>query len=258
VIGSSANDTTTTEAPTLTPPDSLDDWLADANGYEGEIKRYGPRSQPEILVGEPIDGEMAFAPPVIEVAPMSNVHWEWTGHGGQHNVVALDGTFDSGRTNAQPGISYHYVFDEPGEYPFVSEPHYEDGMKGAVIVQEPPSTGNQAVDEWVVDSSNFDGSVTDRTGVDTATITVGAEDARGNFAFDPPVLKVSVGITVQWEWSGRGGPHNVVFQNRDISSDEIYSDPGVHLEHTFEKSGTYRFACEPHQSIGMKGAIIVE
>ncbi len=45
-------------------------------------------------------------------------------HGEQHNVVALDGTFDSGRTNAQRGTSYHYIFEEPGEYRFVSErPH---------------------------------------------------------------------------------------------------------------------------------------
>lgn len=258
VIGRSGEATTTTGSPTLTPPESLDDWLADANGYDGEIRRYGPRSRPDILVGEPVDGEMAFAPPVIEAAPMSNVYWEWTGHGGQHNVVALDGTFDSGRTNAQSGISYRYTFDEPGEYPFVSEPHYEEGMKGAVIVKEPPSTGNHAVDEWVVDSGNFDGSVADRTGVSTATITVGAEGARGYFAFEPPVLRVSVGTTIEWEWSGRGGPHNVVFEDGDIRSDEIYSDPGVHLEHTFEGSDTYRYACEPHRSLGMKGAVIVE
>lgn len=257
-IGRSGEETTTTGSPTRTPLESLDDWLADANGYDGEINRYGPRSQPDISVGEPVDGEMAFVPPVIEVAPMSNVHWEWTGHGGRHNVVALDGTFDSGRTNAQSGISYQYIFDEPGEYPFVSEPRYEEGMKGAVIVKEPPSTGNRTVDEWVVDSGNFDGSVADRTGVSTATITVGAEAARGNFVFEPPVLRVSVGTTIEWEWSGRGGPHNVVFEDGDIRSDEIYADPGVHLEHTFEESGTYRYACEPHQSLGMKGAVIVE
>lgn len=164
---------------------------------------------------------------------MTNVHWDWTGHGGQHNVVALNGTFDSGNTNAQAGTGYHYIFDEPGEYPYVSEPHRDDGMKGAILVKEPPATGYPAVDEWVVDSSNFDGSITDQTGADVATVVVGAAGNGGNFTFNPPVLKISVGTTVEWKWVS--GTHNVVFRDIDVSSGEVFSEPGVHFKHTFEK-----------------------
>jgi halocyanin-like protein len=249
--------TTTTES-TLTPPESIDDWLANANGYRGDALRYGPGSQPLIEVGHPVEDGLSFDPPVIEVAPMTNVTWDWTGHGGLHNIVALDGTFDSGRPNAQSGTSYHYIFEEPGTYPFVSEPHRDEGMRGAVFVKEPPSTGNQTVDRWVVDSSNFDGTVVDRTDVDTATVSVGTQGNRGHFAFDPPVLKITTGTTVEWNWTGVGGGHNVVFLNSDIHSGQVTPESGVHFRHTFEQSGTYRYACQPHRSLDQKGAIIVE
>jgi halocyanin-like protein len=248
---------TVTDAP-LTPPASIDDWLADANGYRDDVPRHGPGSQPSIAVGHPVADGLSFDPPAIEVAPMTNVTWDWTGHGGLHNVVALDGTFDSGRPNAQPGTAYQYIFEEPGTYPFVSEPHREDGMRGVVFVREPPSTGNQTVDRWVVDSSNFDGTVVDRTDAETATITVGAPGNRGDLAFDPPVLRISTGTTVEWEWTGNGGGHNVVFLNADVHSGQVTHEPGSHFQHTFEQSGTYRYACQPHRALGQKGAIIVE
>jgi halocyanin-like protein len=249
---------TATDTPRPTPPADLDAWLADANGYRGEPRRFGPDARPTVMVGHPTDDGLAFDPPVIEVPPMTYVTWDWTGHGGQQNVVALDGTFDSGRTNAQPGTGYHYVFEEPGEYPFVSEPHRDDGMKGAVLVREPPASGNAAVDEWVVHSGNFDGTIVDRTGVDATTVAVGADGNGGNFAFDPPALKVSTGTTVTWEWTGEGGAHNVAFEGVDVRSGQVTHEPGATFQHTFTEPGTYRYACEPHHSVGGKGAVVVE
>jgi plastocyanin len=43
-----------------------------------------------------------------------------------------------------------------------------------------------------------------------------------------------------------------------VRSDGVFSKPGVHLEHDFETPGTYLYACGPHQTLGMKGAIVVE
>lgn len=252
------SESTASETPQTTPLDSLDEWLADANGYDGETTRYGPRAQPRIDVGKPTDDGLAFDPPVVEVAPMTPVTWDWTHHGGQRNVVALDGTFDSGRTNAQFGTSYRYVFDEKGEYAFVSEPHRDEGMKGAVVVKDPPATGYAAVDRWAVESSNFDGTVADETDADTATVTVGAEGNGGRFAFDPPVVKVSPGTTVEWEWTGEGGSHSVVFQDVDIDSGSPEPSSGVNFEHTFEESGSYLYACAPHEALDMRGAVVVE
>lgn len=255
---STTSDASATDSPQQSPPESLEEWLSDANGYDGDIRRHSPQSRPRIRVGHSTDDGIAFAPAAIEVAPMTKVTWDWSGVGGQHNVVALDGTFDSGRTNAQDGTCYEYLFEEPGEYRFVSEPHRDEGMKGAIVVKEPPATGNEMVDEWVVDSSNFDGNIVDQRGSSSATITVGAEGNGGQFAFDPPVLKISEDTTVTWEWTGNGGPHNIVFKDLDLSSSELTHDPDAEFEHTFKETGTYRYACAPHKGLGMKGAIIVE
>ncbi|WP_324661956.1 halocyanin domain-containing protein [Haloarcula sediminis] len=253
---SDEDESTPTGTPERTPPEDLDAWLEDANGYDGDTRRFGPSERPTVAVGEETDDGIAFSPVVIEVPPMTEVEWDWTGHGGQHNVVALDGTFDSGNTNAQAGTSYEFFFKEPGEYAFVSEP--DDGMRGAVVVAEPPSTGYDAVDEWLADVSNFDGTVTDRTGSATATVRVGTEGNGGTFAFDPPALRVTTGSTVQWEWTGEGGGHNVTFEDADIGSGGATPEPDTAFEHTFEEAGQYRYSCLPHQGVGMKGAVIVE
>jgi halocyanin-like protein len=258
---------TSTPEPTPTPestaasdipePESLQAWLADANGHDDDVTRQTAEDRPDVRVGHDTGEGPAFAPAAIEVPPNTEVTWEWTGHG-VHNVVALDGTFDSGRVNGQPGTCYHYFFEEPGEYYFVSEPHAEEGMKGAIVVKEPPSTGYPAVDEWVVDTSNFDGSVADRTGQDRTTVAAGAEGNGGQFAFDPPVLKISPGTTVAWEWTGEGGAHNIEFEEADIASGEVVAESGVHFEHTFEETGIYRYACLPHRALGQVGAVVVE
>lgn len=255
---SPTEEATETPTPELTPPESLDEWLTDANGYSGEPRRYGVGQEPTVAVGESTDDGIAFSPPVVEITPMTAVTWDWTGHGDQHNVVALDGTFDSGRTNAQPGTAYRYFFEDTGEHPFVCEPHRDDGMRGAVIVSEPPSTGYERVDEWLASVGNFDGTVTDRTGVSSASVSVGTEANGGDFGFGPPVLKVSPGTAVTWTWTGNGGAHNVVFENTGIDSGSPAADPSTTFRHTFEDAGQYLYACAPHQSLGMRGAVIVE
>ena len=249
--------TTDTASASTTPVESLETWLSDANGYDGTPKRFGAGVQPTIAVGEPADDALSFAPAVIHVRPMTNVRWDWTGHGDEHNVVAVDGTFDSGTPNAQSGTGYHYIFEEAGVYPFVSEPDQDDGMKGAVIVEEVPSTGYPVVDEWVARAPNFTGDVVDRTDTDTAIVTVGAPDTNNQFVFTPPVLKAATGATVEWQWAG-SGPHTVTFEEHDIGTDGVVSTSGTQFTHTFEEPGTYRYRCGPHETIGMRGAIIVE
>lgn len=242
-------------APSSDPP--LDAWLADANGYDEMPTQFSRGFQPTVAVGEPTDDGIAFAPAVIRVRPMTNVRWDWTGHGGQHNVVALDGTFDSGRTNAQSGTGYHYIFDETGVYPYYCEPHREDGMKGAVIVEEVPSTGYPEIDDWLRSTPNFTGEITDKTNAETATVAVGNDDARSEFVFEPPVLKIITGTTVKWDWE-IDGPHTVSFKDHDIGTDEVVSETGVNFSHTFDSEGEYLYRCEPHETLGMRGAIIVE
>lgn len=105
---------------------------------------------------------------------------------------------------------------------------------------------------------NFDGNVADARGQGTATVSVGAEGNGGAFAFDPPAIHVDNGATVQWEWTGEGGGHNVVSDSDDtLDSGGPVDTTGVEYEYTFEEDGIYPYVCVPHEGQGMKGAIVV-
>jgi len=105
---------------------------------------------------------------------------------------------------------------------------------------------------------NYDGSVADATGQDTATVEVGVQANGGAFGFGPPAIHVDNGATVQFEWTGNGGGHNVVSDgDGPLDSGSAVSSAGVNYEHTFEEDGIYPYVCVPHESLGMKGAIVV-
>jgi halocyanin-like protein len=105
---------------------------------------------------------------------------------------------------------------------------------------------------------NYDGSVADATGQDTATVEVGVQANGGAYGFGPPAIHVDNGATVQFEWTGNGGGHNVVSDgDGPLDSGSAVSSAGVNYEHTFEEDGIYPYVCVPHESLGMKGAIVV-
>ncbi|WP_253736765.1 halocyanin domain-containing protein [Halohasta salina] len=106
--------------------------------------------------------------------------------------------------------------------------------------------------DWFRGANNFAGTV-DRTDRSAVTVDVGAGDG---FAFDPAAIRVSVGTTVRWEWTGRGGQHNVVEEDGVFES-EYYFDEGETFSHTFGEPGVYRYVCTPHQTQGMLGAVEV-
>lgn len=111
-------------------------------------------------------------------------------------------------------------------------------------------------DGFLDNTSNYDG-VVDRTGSDTTTVMVGVEANGGNFGFGPAAIRISTDTTVRFEWTGEGGQHNVVHQGGAFES-ELYEQAGVHFEHTFSESGTFKYVCQPHDSLGMRGVIEVE
>jgi plastocyanin len=79
----------------------------------------------------------------------------------------------------------------------------------------------------------------------TDRATIGVSD----YQFEPADTTVQVGDTVTWVWDG-AAQHNVVgegFQSADQSSGTF--------EHTFERPGTYRYACTIHP--GMEGSVTV-
>ena len=112
---------------------------------------------------------------------------------------------------------------------------------------------------WFDDVDNYDG-VTDETGSDAVIVTVGSEGNGGTFAFDPAAVKVDSGTTVTFEWAS--DTHNVVVEEQPDGAGweghETIENDGFSFEHTFETTGTYTYACEPHKAMGMKGAVVVE
>jgi plastocyanin len=58
----------------------------------------------------------------------------WTNNGiTPHTVSAAGGTFESGYV--QPGESFSFTFDSPGDYGYFCRPHVFIGMTGTVVVQ---------------------------------------------------------------------------------------------------------------------------
>ncbi|WP_236035496.1 halocyanin domain-containing protein [Haloarcula rubra] len=121
-----------------------------------------------------------------------------------------------------------------------------------VSAQQGPDYGG-----WFDGVGNFDGTV-DETGQDTVEITVGAEGNGGAFAFDPAAVRVSPGTEVVWTWTGEGGGHNVVSDgDGPLDSGGLVSEAGTTYSYTFDSEGVYKYVCEPHAGLGMKGAVVV-
>lgn len=132
---------------------------------------------------------------------------------------------------------------------------------GAAAAQEDGGGGGETVPDYggFLDSvGNFDGSTVDATGQDTVTVEVGVQANGGAYGFSPPAVHVDNGATVQWEWTGNGGGHNVVSDgDGPLDSGSTTSSAGVNYEHTFEEDGIYPYLCVPHEGLNMKGAVVV-
>ena len=132
---------------------------------------------------------------------------------------------------------------------------------GAAAAQEDGGGGGETVPDYggfLDQVGNFDGTTVDATGQDTVTVEVGVQANGGAYGFGPPAVHVDNGATVQWEWTGEGGGHNVVSDgDGPLDSGSTTSSAGVNYEHTFEEDGIYPYVCVPHEGLNMKGAIVV-
>lgn len=108
-------------------------------------------------------------------------------------------------------------------------------------------------DGYLDGASGYDGSVTDRTGSDEVSVTVGAGDG---FGFDPAAIRVSPDTTVVWEWSGLGSRHNVVDEDGAFES-PYYAAEGETFSHEFTEVGVTKYYCTPHRNLGMVGVVEV-
>jgi halocyanin-like protein len=128
---------------------------------------------------------------------------------------------------------------------------------GVGVAGTTPAAAQSGTDlsDWLSNVGNADG-VVDETGTSEVTIEVGIEANGGAFGFGPAVVRVDPGTTVVWEWTGKGGSHNVVAADGRFES-KLTAEAGTTFERTFESTGVVRYACSPHEMVGMKGAVVV-
>jgi halocyanin-like protein len=103
-------------------------------------------------------------------------------------------------------------------------------------------------------TSNWEGSAADETGADEVTVTVGPG---GDYVYDPAAVRVSPGTTVTFEWASP--THNVLVESApgDWNGHEPIENEDFSYQHTFESAGVYKYYCQPHLALGMKGVVEV-
>jgi len=84
------------------------------------------------------------------------------------------------------------------------------------------------------------------------TAAVGAKISIANFAFVPPQITVSAAQSVTWT-NDDGAPHGLVYKDGAKGTDLLL--PGASFSRTFDKPGTYDYACSVHPY--MMGKVIV-
>ena len=291
-IGATAGGLATMGArPVAAQSTDLSDWFSNVSNADGVVDETGS-SEVTVKVGSKANnGAFGFGPAAVRVDPGTKVVWEWTGEGTPHNVVAEDGSFES-EMISEAGATFSHTFESEGVSKYVCVPHKAMGMKGAVIVGDVDVTlgGGSATatpageaggsesgggesgsaaggsgasgdfvepdyEGWFENVGNFDRTV-DKTGQDEVVIEVGADGNGGPFAFSPAAVRIDPGTKVVWEWTGKGGQHNVAGETHDFESDMMGSEGDTYaLE--FEGQGVVKYVCTPHQAAGMKGAIVV-
>jgi len=128
------------EAEPLEPPAAVDDYLTDNNatGYDGEMVDATGQESLTVDVGAGDIG-FAFAPVAVAVDSGTTVTFEWTGEGGEHNVIAADESdidIDvEQELIADPDHTAEATFDESGIYLYECTPHVGNGKVGAIVVE---------------------------------------------------------------------------------------------------------------------------
>ena len=112
------------------------DWggyLSSANNYGDSTEDLRGQSEVTISVGAGENG-LAFDPAAAWVDTGTTVIWEWTGNGGNHNVVSDESDIDSGAAVGTEGETYEVTFEESAIHKYYCSPHQSSGMLGALAV----------------------------------------------------------------------------------------------------------------------------
>ena len=98
------------------------------------------------------------------------------------------------------------------------------------------------------------GSLADASTSEQVVVTVDSTNLR----FSPSSITISEGDSVRFFWSGELLAHNAVAEDGLFDSGD--TSRNVDYTFTFEAgtNGTHQYICEPHESVGMVGTIVVE
>lgn len=88
----------------------------------------------------------------------------------------------------------------------------------------------------------------------TGTVVV---NLTGNLSFDPPQVRIARGATIRWV-NQVNLFHTITPDGHSEWTRQEMNDAGDAFEHAFNRSGTFRYFCEPHRAFGMIGTITVE
>jgi halocyanin-like protein len=108
----------------------LGGYLDSANNFGGSV--VDERGSDNVTVDVGAGEGLAFGPAAVHVDNGATVTWEWTGQGGNHNVVHEEEAFNSGSTQASG--TFEHTFNEDGIYKYFCVPHKGSGMLGVVVV----------------------------------------------------------------------------------------------------------------------------
>lgn len=238
----SAADTTTADG-TAAPDETTDDeaMTADAETATGD------GGTASVTVGP--NGEFVFDPETVSVRPGATVRWEWDSDNhsivpdGQPDGADWAGTDGDGTTTYDSGHVHEHTFEVAGEYEYHCAPHQAVGMQGTVLV------GVDA-DAPIVFGGN-----------EPSEVAVGAD---GEYVFDPgtdepPTVRPGTEVTFVWDSDN----HSITVDDQPADADwtgtsgEV-QDSGFEHTHTFTVEGRYEYHCDPHESLGMVGELVVE
>lgn len=105
---------------------NFDGTIADETGSDTVVVKVGAQGN---------GGNFAFSPPAVKISSGTTISWEWTGEGGDHNVVSnADSDFEFRSGSAKSSGTFEKTFDNPGVGLYFCSPHQNLGMKGGFIV----------------------------------------------------------------------------------------------------------------------------
>lgn len=263
-------------------PVDLTEWLAKTDDASSVTDWRGMDAVTIKVGAAGNNGGFAFGPAVARVDPGTTVTWTWTGDGGSHNVVDVDGAFAS-EFYGDAGATFEWTASEAGVYRYECEPHSPMGMRGVLVVgdaqvtlpsdapasdgsgdgtgdgedpTEEPALGPMLdFDGWLDGTDNYRG-VADKRGQSEVTIQVGAAGNGGEFAFEPAAVRVDPGTTVVWEWVSDAATYDVVDDSLGFASEKA-TLPGTTFAMQFDGDGESRYDCTEYSDQGMRGVVVV-